>query len=308
MMKRALLGMVVCLLVVPAQAQTIRVATWNLFNLHHLSGEPLRSGALSRSDADYATLREYAARLDADVVALQEFDGPAAAARVFPAQEYEIHVSGRRAEDLATGRATDRIYTGFAVRRGVFDAVTKSDVAELGVMTTHEARPSRWGTELLVARGGRRLRLLAVHLKSGCAAGNLVRPSSDACATLARQRAPLENWVDRRALGDVPFVILGDFNRRFDLHGQNDHLWGEIDDGFPAAVDLVRFPFNRESGCWRGTRNHHAQPIDFIVLDQRAHAMLVPGSFREVDYDAADRDVATRRPSDHCPIAVDLRF
>jgi hypothetical protein len=34
--------------------ETIRVATWNIANLHHVVGEALRPGAAARSEEDYA--------------------------------------------------------------------------------------------------------------------------------------------------------------------------------------------------------------------------------------------------------------
>jgi hypothetical protein len=67
-----------------AEATTIKVATWNLNNLHHVVGEPLRDRAPARSAEDYATLREYRDRVGADIYALQEVNGPRAAALVFP--------------------------------------------------------------------------------------------------------------------------------------------------------------------------------------------------------------------------------
>jgi hypothetical protein len=122
-----------------AQAATVKLATWNMHNLHHVVGEPLRSGAPARTEADYELLRKYRDRLNADVIALQEVNGPKAAALVFPADRYDLYFSARYIDDLVTGRAThldpeqrsDRIYTGFAIRRGVFDAVSKRDVPSL---------------------------------------------------------------------------------------------------------------------------------------------------------------------------------
>lgn len=35
-----------------AKSATIKLATWNLNNLHHVLGEPLRSGAPARTEAD----------------------------------------------------------------------------------------------------------------------------------------------------------------------------------------------------------------------------------------------------------------
>jgi hypothetical protein len=101
---------------------------------------------------------------------------------------------------------------------------------------------------------------------------------------------------------------LGDFNRAFDRVGEDDNLWREIDDGTPAHLDVWRLPFRQESDCWRGTGRHHPRPIDFLVLDDRAWRRVEPGSFRQVNYEVADRAEAWGTPSDHCPIAVDLRL
>ena len=159
-----------------AASATIKLAAWNLNNLHFVVDEPLRDGAPSRSEEDYQLLQKYRDRLDADVIALQEVNGPRAAGLVFPPDQYDLYFSARYIEDLVTGKAThlgpeqrsDRIYTGFAVRRGVFDAVSKRDVPSLGVIHAADGRPVRWGTEILLEKDGQLLRLLSVHLKSGC--------------------------------------------------------------------------------------------------------------------------------------------
>jgi Exonuclease III len=237
-------------------AQPIRIATWNMNNLHYVIGEPLRDQAPARSEQDYNILKKYRRRLNADIVALQEVNGPKAARLVFPAAQYELYVSGRYVEDIASGRPSDRIYTGFAVRRGVFDALAKRDYEALSVPHT-DGRPTRWGTEILVEKQGRHLRLLSVHLKSGCIESSLENPTSSNCVTLSKQLAPLEAWIDQCAREKVPFVILGDLNRALDVHGQHDHLWREIDDADPTGLKLWRLPFRQESNCWRGTPLHH---------------------------------------------------
>jgi poly(3-hydroxybutyrate) depolymerase len=278
----------------------IRVASWNLNNLHQRLGEPLRPGAPIRSVADIETLLEIRDRIAADIVALQEVNGPRAAHLVFPPAEWDVVFSGRYADDLVTGRETDRIYTGFAIRRGVFEAVTKRDVAELSVIHADQ-RPTRWGTEILVEKDGQALRLLSLHLKSSCHAGSLEPPSNPHCITLAAQRAPLEAWIDAAAMGDVPFAILGDWNRRFDVHGDRDHIWQEIDDGDPPGLNLWRLPFERDSRCESG----FTDPIDFLVFDDRVWPLVNQASFAEVLY-GETWDPERRTPSDHCPIAVTL--
>jgi hypothetical protein len=89
----------------------------------------------------------------------------------------------------------------------------------------------------------------------------------------------------------VPFVVLGDFNRRIDRFGQDDHLWREIDDGVPPGLDLRRLPFNREAQCNRS----FPQPIDFLVFDERAWRMVDVASFQEITYDPQDRESRSPR-------------
>jgi hypothetical protein len=97
-------------------------------------------------------------------------------------------------------------------------------------------------------------------------------------------------------------MIVGDWNRRIDVHGQGDHVWGEIDDADPPGLDLSRPPFNHDSSCNSG----FTKPIDFVVFDDRAWALVDEASFAEIVYDAADWDAQRRTPSDHCPIVVGL--
>ncbi len=283
----------------------LRIASWNLNNLHYLENEALRKDAPERSAEDLDTLRRYVARLDADIVALQEVNGPDAAALLFPKSHYEVYFSARYAQDRDQDSETDHIYTGFAVRRGVFDRVQAVDRAELSVLTP-SGRPVRHGLELLVERDGKTLALLNVHLKSGCFARSLEPARTPACDTLARQRAPLERWIDQTFESAVPFVVLGDFNRAFDVHGARDHLWEEINDGSPAGLDLHRLPFRREPACWAGTRAHHDHPIDFFVFGPRAWKLVDPDSFTELVFEAKDANPGRGTPSDHCPIAVTL--
>jgi hypothetical protein len=95
---------------------------------------------------------------------------------------------------------------------------------------------------------------------------------------------------------------VGDWNRRVDLHGQGDHVWGEIDDADPPGLDLWRLPFNHDSSCNSG----FTKPIDFLVFDDRAWRFVDQASFAEIVYDTDDWDAERGTPSDHCPIVVGL--
>ncbi len=283
----------------PAPAEWIRIATWNLNRLHWRTGGALWRGAVTRSDEDYRTLARYARAIDADVVALQEVNGPRAAARVFSPRDYDLHFSGRH-----DSRYND-IYNGFAVRKGRFDQVVKRDHEALGLGSGSRYQ-LRWGVDLMVSREGRRLRLFNVHLKSKCFSKSLRSPRSRPCRTLARQIEPLEAWIDARWREGVPFVVLGDFNREIDRYGKRDHLWMAIADGDPPGLDLRWLSAGRDPACWRGTSRHYRYPIDFFVFDARAWQRVDAASFRQVVWTDADADPRRALPSDHCPIAVDL--
>jgi len=288
-----------------ANADRLRIATWNLNNLHSVVGEPLRPGAPARSAADFEILADYARRLNADVIALQEVSSPDAVAMLFPPSQYEIHLSGRYYADLSRQRQTDRIYTAFAVRRNRVDMISVEDVPSLGV-TLGNGHRTRHGLELVVNWRGEPLHLLSVHLKSGCFAGALTRPRSTACRILSAQVPSLERWIDQRVAQGYALVVLGDFNRAFDVHGGRDHFWRDIDDREPTGLELWRLPFGTRSNCWRGTPRYHPDPIDFMVFDQRAWRWVDRNSFALIDYDDVDRDADRGTPSDHCPALVDL--
>ena len=107
--------------------------------------------------------------LDADVVALQEVDGPDAARLVFP--DYQFCFSGRVAVQN----------NGFAIRRGLPFACAP-DLTDLSMNDD-----VRRGVELRLFPGTpQELRLLSVHLKSGCARD----PLDSTRAELRRARAP----------------------------------------------------------------------------------------------------------------------
>lgn len=258
----------------------LRIATWNLEWLNRRNG----TGPVKRSDDDYARLRGYAQRLDADVIAFQEVDGPEAAARIFDPSRYELFVADQN----------DPQRTGFAVRKGV-SVVRQPDYAALDVGQV------RVGVDIAVTASGKTLRLLSVHLKSGCFDAPLTSDKKD-CKKLAAQLAPLEGWVDARAKEGVAALVLGDWNRR--LFGARDEpFWRELDDADPPASDLWAPTEGQTSRCWGG---EHAQYIDHIVLNKPATQLYVEGSFAQLLYDAGDASYK-KVLSDHCPQSIALR-
>jgi endonuclease/exonuclease/phosphatase family metal-dependent hydrolase len=241
---------------------------------------------LVRSREDIAALKKHARVLNADVIALQEVDGPEAAQLVFPG--YQFCFSGRIAVQN----------NGFAIRRGL-PFVCAPDLSDLSMN-----EDVRRGVELrLFPDTAQEMRLLSVHLKSGCARDSLdsTRPS---CAELARQVPVLERWIDTRAAEHRPFAVLGDFNRDLRREPAGPSVWAEIDDANPPDADLVN---TAEGQSFQNCMNSQTFSgyIDYILLGRQMARGLVDGSFgREL---FPPKDAQRRKLSDHCPVFIRLR-
>ena len=273
------------LLATPAAARELKVATWNLDWLTlRRDGDPiLPDNVHPKSAPDRLRLRAYALALDADIVALQEVDGPEAAATIFPPDHYRLFFTA----DAVVQRV------GFAVRRGL-EVQQNPDLAALDVQPEARFRLRSGADITLRTAGGSLLRLLSVHLKSGCHRDRLDGPKRE-CATLRQQSAPLAGWIAGRAREGAPFLMLGDFNR--EMEGPDD-LFATMS----AAAPLLRATAGQGSPCWGG-----ASFIDHVMAGGAARGWLEPGTLRVLQYRETD---PTQRDhlSDHCPVSVRLHL
>ncbi|MET0291908.1 MAG: endonuclease/exonuclease/phosphatase family protein [Steroidobacteraceae bacterium] len=280
-------------------ANSLRLATWNLewllnpetardLRVRCQRGERQRlpcdvvQGA--RSEADWLALRRHAARLDADVIALQEVEDAVAAERVF--RGYAFCFTARR----------DRQNVGFAIRRGI-PFRCEPDLVPLSVRD----RVRRGAVITLYPDDVREMRLLSVHLKSGCSRDPLDAPAAS-CRTLARQAPILANWIDAEVAAGRAYGILGDFNR--DLRGDasmSNGLWATLSDGRPKPERL------RDAAS--GTRFVACHPgqsftryIDYVLLGGPLADRQVANSVVRHVFDPAE--ARRRHLSDHCPLSV----
>lgn len=265
-----------------AQAAELKLATWNLEWLTlRPAGDPiLPENVMPKGPADWALLQRYALALDADVVALQEVDGPEAAAKVFPADRYAIV--------MTNDNVVQRV--GFAVRRGLaFER--NPDLVALDVEP--EARfHLRSGADITLVLPGGRLRLLNVHLKSGCPVARM--EGSRACELLREQVPALRGWIVQRVREGVPFLLMGDFNRRMD--GKDEML-----QALNASAPLVRATEGRATPCWGGNSF-----IDHIMAGGAARGWMRPETLTVMVY--REGREAKERLSDHCPVSVRVRM
>jgi endonuclease/exonuclease/phosphatase family metal-dependent hydrolase len=305
------------------EVPVLRLSTWNLEHLA-ASGD---AGCRRRSEADYARLRHHAARLQADIVALQEVENAAAVARVFDPAVYAIEISSQPDRDL--GRCRRQPDQERTMQRTGF-AINRKRLADLGL--TYRRLPDnaaiglesqRWATRVALEPSGERsepIELLSLHLKSGCSYGRLDGTvDRHQCDLLIRQRGILEEWIDARASAGERFILLGDFNRQLDQ--PNDGFWADIDDG--AVCTWTPDPVLGRR-CRSGTERPNANAslvlanagtafpypfnprypyaVDHIVFDFATAQRIMPESYGALDYEGDDP-----APSDHHPVSMSLR-
>ena len=267
-------------------AEALRIAAWNLEHLNDDGTE----GCVPRAQEDYDAIARGATELGAAVIAFQEVENEAAARRVFPSSAWHVEVSnrpdrgpGRPCWDRPEGRLA-HLATGFAIRRGV-SYRRNPDLSELGKNDSFQ----RWATDITVTEGGRDLRLLSVHLKSGCWGSSQDRDPrrTRTCAALRKQMLILRDWADARRREGTAFVMLGDFNRRLAVSG--DWAWRILS---PPSATLRLATTGQATHC--DPRFSHY--IDHLVLDSRAAGMAVKNSFHE-------RPRHGPHP-DHCAVSV----
>jgi len=248
-----------------------------------------------RTPADYESLRRYATQLRADIVALQEVDGPEAAAQVFPGYDY-----------CFSSRAHTQ-KNGFAIRRGLphrcepeYEPLSLDNAVRRGVVVTFFP-----GT-------ANEFQLMSVHLKSGCPAGPLTAPGRN-CELLSRQVAPLEAWIEGEANAGHRFGVLGDFNRRFslekgparDAEGRQLNVYAELNDGNPPASKLTNI-----TGAAKFTPctsdSEYREFIDNILLGRDLAKSAAKKSFVRIVFN--DADAKSHWLSDHCPVGIELHL
>ena len=276
------------------------LAAWNI---EHLAAEDDR-GCRPREAAGYKAIRRYLGQAGADVIAFQEVENLRAAQRVFPASDYDIHISERPTRefpecyDIARDRLMQR--TGFAVRKDLaarlgLKAVRQPDVSEL----QGSRESGRWGVYLVLepvaAEEGnlQPLHLLSIHLKSGCTYQSVGgKKARENCRLLHGQVETLSGWINTRARLDQDFIIAGDFNRQLDQ--LSDEVWLLLESGGRSGtyVDLEK--------ALQGIK--HPRPynpkypfaIDHIVYNRALDGLVVE---EETFF-----DIRADRYSDHLPL------
>ncbi|WP_373318256.1 endonuclease/exonuclease/phosphatase family protein [Ameyamaea chiangmaiensis] len=264
-------------------AVPLKLATWNLAWLtSRAAGDPaLPPDVIGHSEADLSRLQAYARRLDADIVGIEEVDDVKAAQRLFPTPLYSVVLTD---DDVVQK-------VGLAIKRP-WTVTRNPTLRELDVSDKAAAHHLRSGLDVTVHNGPHALRVLVVHLKTGCWDDPLGE-RGHSCPILRQQLAVLDNWVLERQDEGEPFAIIGDFNRRMT---SGDPFYQSLAQQGGA---LTLTTAGLASPCWGGEYF-----IDHILLGNQARQWLDTGSLRVLTY----QEPATEKPhlSDHCPVSVTL--
>jgi hypothetical protein len=329
------------------KAGEIKMMSWNIQELattNKIYDRPLRS------EDEFKDLRAYRGCHDGTVYGLQEIGSLQALGRVFPPSEYILCITGQAAVDergLSPDYPRDRLaeitpkcvtdaatpvsslpaertnpgrqYVALAVKRGAGITVGNvKDIVDLGPKDPVTGRQTRWALDATLSKDGSVIRLLVVHMKSGCAEDPIQEPSSNPnCPALSRQIPHLKNWIWNAHQTNVPVIVLGDFNRRLDREGaditQTD-FWDIIRGAStPASTDdvvLTHVPTGKEFKCWPTQPAPQRFAIDFFVLNEKAKAIADLSSYWKWRYgkDLEEHTPQSRWPSDHCAIQLNVKF
>lgn len=245
---------------VPAGAEELRIANWNIANLASGPGVPLRGYV--RPEADYDAIADQIRILRPDIVALQEIGSLPAAQRIL-GEGWRIAFETRCMANARKCEAdSDDIYTAIAWRDGLAERAAVFQVDGLAVNHTDECgvtRPVRGGVGVRLDIGGKPTWILSVHMKATCKDDRIEPGTEDDCATQKEQFRILKEWIDARPAGDAT-ILAGDFNRK--LLTAKDSVRNEI---FGPLGDKVQFlPDARSRTCWR------THKFDFKALQEEA--------------------------------------
>lgn len=271
----------------------LRVVTWNM---EHLAF-PIDTGCRPRTAEEIKALGEYARKLNADIVALQEIGSIEALEQVFPTTEWQLFFSDQPDSEPYECRESGQLSTpqklAFAVRNGI-EVLSRVDLADLGL----DDPGLRHGLQLSVSSALGEFQLLNVHLKSGCFVDDFSLANSEACQLFTRQAPILDAWIEEMERAAKPYLVLGDFNHRLSApYNQLTRLIGANSDGTKSSLINTTADF---IGC------HPLFPalIDHILVGNLQDPALKFSPQTHLYDDMLPENML----SDHCAVSLTLEY
>ena len=273
----------------------LKIATWNV---EHLSF-PISNGCKPRTESEIDNMRQYIARVDADIFALQEVASTDAVRLLFPEKEWQVFISPRRDSEPYTCRKSGSISTqqktAFAIKKGIRVNSTEG-ISLLGL----DISGLRYGLEINVTTELGPIAILNVHMKSGCFVDNFSRSDSNACAIFAKQAAILDEWVESKESQNEAYMILGDFNHR--LSAPYNHLTQMLSENRDNSRSTLLNTTSNLIGC----HPYYPAPIDMIFVGNMPQTNS-PAFTLNTQAHNFDKMKPEEMLSDHCAVSLSIK-
>ena len=234
---------------------SLKVASWNIEHLAY----PAEAGCRPRTAQEMSEMKQYAATVNADIVAMQEVHSAQAVHQLFPASDWQVVMSGRPDNDpfdcRSNGNKSTQQKVAFAVRKGIELKETNS-LSEFAL----DSRGLRHALEITVDGEFGPMSLLNVHMKSGCFVDDYSSSDKYACQTYAKQAPILDAYVESKEKAATPYVILGDFNHR--LATPNNFFTSELMNNTDGSASTLK----NATATLKGCHEYYPVPIDHILV------------------------------------------
>ncbi|VVT28204.1 endonuclease/exonuclease/phosphatase family protein [Hoeflea sp. EC-HK425] len=246
---RFTLALFSCLAAPTANAEELKIGSWNIANLAEGPGIALRGHV--RTENDYRILRDTIKALDVDILALQELGSEAAAEAILP-DGYKVVFEDRCTSNAENCKKdVDDIFTAIAYRGDKFPDIKIEQIDDLDIehqseCTTEEARKVRGAPVAKFTWDGQKYAVPSLHLKASCGRNSASNTPdlADDCVTQAKQIDRLIEWIGEPEQAGYRFILTGDWNR--ELGTSSDTIRKRLE-----AVDAnVRFE-PQERVCWK---------------------------------------------------------
>lgn len=269
----------------------LKIATWNVEHLAY----PIDQGCKPRNLTELQALQSYAAKLEADVVALQEVASREAVHLLFPEQEWQVIMSSRpdssSYECRGNGFASTQQKVAFAIRKSL-NVQSVEQNSDFGL----DSPGLRYGLVVNIQNEDVNLEILNLHLKSGCFVDDFLRSDSTSCQTFAEQAPILDSWIEEREANQVPYMVLGDFNHR--ISAPYNRLTRTLRNNQNGSVSTLNIATRDLIGC----HPRYPAPIDHILVGALPSTLKTNNVSVHFFDDMSEEEML----SDHCAISVEL--
>ncbi|MCQ1059326.1 endonuclease/exonuclease/phosphatase family protein [Photobacterium sp. ZSDE20] len=280
------------------------ITSWNLNWLSDAKPKVKRhSNIPTRRTSDYRAFANIINDISPDVLAFQEVANHQSIKKIISLDKYQVAFSSRQVI------SNDEIWSqfvGFAIRKGL-NYHRHPDLHQLDIWNNQYLR---YGVDVTLYQDGKQsLRLLNVHLKSGCYSN---RHRNKSCTVLREQFKVLAQWMSQRQAEQQPFIILGDFNRR--LAQKGDTYWQGLTSkvSTPAPILMTEGiksqcrsqAYNKRKRRWEVRQ--YPGFIDHFIIDGRITEKDTEVSFSE--YLFSGQQLKQFQLSDHCPLSISVQL